>query len=266
VRILFLSLLMLLVTSVFGASTAHAQRYLTEFVGTARVAATASASITTAVDTNLQFDTSLGRRLEGSFSFTEFDSMGTVEVQSFTVDATLAASGSCPARLSTTGAKGTLHLQEYTFDTNSFALLGSLDLDDDPGTVDLTGGRVRGATAYLNPPVDAVKLASTGGEMAFVGDSLSDTLTLSLGEPDDTGAQRGTLEDRSGEVLFDVVVASGPTWFYVTGVGSDGYLVGRGKVGLNGDGAAETADGSWSIVTSESKVVDGGDFSLTLGD
>lgn len=255
-------LLFLLLLTALGAAPAHAQRYLSEFVGTSRV--TVGREIVP-LDVNMQFDASQGVRLGGSFSFVETSPRTLqTEVETYASGALLLADGSCPTRVWQTGSSGFLRLVEHSFDVNSFALVGTLDLSADPGAVRLTSGRLAGPMAYLNPPADALAFPWTFGDLGLVGATSSRSYDVTLEAQDVTGTARGLLADARGAVPWDVMVAANGVWFYLVGVGDGSFLVARGAVQLDARGTPIGATGRYDEVTAANKVIDTGTFDVAL--
>lgn len=247
--------LLLLITT----PPALAQRYLTEFVGKANVA-TATGSV--AVDTNLAFDTSSGNHFAGDFLLDQTDAFGNVETQFYSVDA-VAVSGRCPARLSG-DASGHLRLTEYSFDANSFALVGEVNIEEDTGSVILTSGRMQGPVGMITPPADTVALHAAKGLLSVDGSAGSEDLDVVLGDLDELGTARGVATDARGEVVWELMFTSSEKWFYVLGVGSASTLVGRGAVVLAEDGSASYAEGDFEELSSSGKAIDSGSFVVDL--
>lgn len=242
---------------------AHAQRYLTEFVGTAKVAATTGVA---AVNTQLSFSTQVSRSLTGDFSLVEVDAFGSVETELFSVDATLASSGQCPARVSstTTSSTGHLYLDEYTFDTNAFALYGKIDLDSDLGAVRLSTSRLRGPLAFLNPPADFLDLPSTSALLTLSGATGDEELELVLDKVDVNGAATGDAFTVKGETPYSVVLSANTRWMYLVATGEASLIVGRGAVTLDGAGLPVYATGDFSELTDTGKTLDKGTFVIDL--
>lgn len=242
------------------STPAHAQRYLTEFVGTTQVATTAGH---VAIDTTLSFTSQTNRSLGGSFQLVETDLRGNTELELFSVEATLASSGQCPARFSSRDTSGHLQLDEYVFDTNAFALYGSFDLASDVGSVKLADGRLSGPTAYLNPPADFLDLPSPIGSLELVGTDGRESLTVELGDVGTNGAARGVAFSDVADV-YDVVFSANSRWFYVLAVAEDGMVFGRGAVTLDRYGLPVYASGSFEELTETGKVLDEGTFTIDL--
>lgn len=250
-----LSLLVLLTPPV------HAQRYLSEFVGSTKVVGSAGV---VALDTNLSFDLLDRRSLDGAFSFQEVDTLGNVETALFTVSATLAASGQCPARLSG-DTTGKLQLDEYAFDASSFVLYGRFEVDSDPGLVKVGTGKLSGPTAMLNPPVDFLSFAGDSGTLELVGRATDSSYDLVLDGLDETGSNRGEALDAKGSSAWAVVLSANAKWLYLVATGESSVLMGRGAVSLDASGSASSASGSWEQLTDTGKVLDAGTFTVKLG-
>jgi hypothetical protein len=250
-------LLVLFVLSLGWTSPAWAQRYLSEFVGTSVVAATTGA---VTIQTDLRFDTLDSRSLTGAFSFVERDAFGGVEVEPFSVSATLAASGTCPARLTGDSTSGHLALDEYNFDTSTFALYGSLDLDGDDGAVSLSTKRLTGPVALLNPPADALDILAEKAVFTRGEDEYDVVIT----DIEENRAARGAATDASGAEAFEVVLSANAKWLYVVLTTSDSVLVGRGAVELDADGAPSAAKGTFEELSATGKTLDSGTFTVSL--
>lgn len=239
---------------------AHAQRYLSEFVGTSRVT---TASGVLAIDSNLTFTDQLNRSLGGNLVLQETDVLGNQETELFSVTATLAASGQCPAKLSNSTSSGSLQLDEFTFDANVFALYGRFDFSTDGGQVRVDSKRVTGPAAYLQPPADFLALASREGSLVLSGADGDETLDVAVDEVGRDGTARGVASS-GRDIPYDLVLSSNSRWFYLLAVGTDSVVVGRGAVELDRAGLPAYASGSFSELSSEGKTLDEGRFSIDL--
>lgn len=251
---------LLLLTALTG-SPAWAQRYLSEFVGTSQIAV---GRTFTAIDTQMDFVNQSGVRLAGDFSFTEVDTLGNVEVETYSSGAQLLPNGTCPTRVWQPASSGFLRLTEHPFDGSSFALVGTVDLTNDPGAVRLTTSRLRGPMGFLNPPVDALPVDATEGSLHLTGGLSAESYTVALRAQEATGAVRGALLTRRGDEPYEIIIASGPTWFYLVGVGVDTFIVGRGRVVVDATGAVIAAAGDYELVNSADKALDAGTFEIAL--
>lgn len=150
----FIAVLFLLTFLSANFQSASAQRYLTEFVGLSRVDFS-RASV--ALPSSLEFDELVqGRRLGGNFFSLERNDLGASEQELSSLNGVLETSGKCRVQLNALNNRGTLSLFEKNFDTDIFALVGTISVEQDLGAISLSRSGFTGNSGVPSPGVVGV--------------------------------------------------------------------------------------------------------------
>ena len=205
-----------LISLAIGVKTANAQRYLSEFVGSTRVVSGLAANFS--LDTNLEFVEQQNRRVDGSFfimPYIENDPLRQPQVLS--ANGTLAASGNCNVKIEASSTSGSLRLVEETFDVNSFALFGSVTINESSNAGALPRGKSVGNVALLRPVADALIISPRDRILSFHSD-LTGKVSESVLTIDsmNNGLVRGLLGLVAADA-WDVTASASERWFYLVG-------------------------------------------------